>query len=246
MKSDSGIYHVMLRGVNRQQIFKDEEDCERFIQIIKDCKKISEFKLYAYCLMENHIHLLLKVEKEPIEQIFKRIGSRFVYWYNIKYQRTGHLFQDRYKSEPVENDSYFLSVVRYIHCNPVKAGICKNAREYKYSSYRDYVNNQDTVEYESVFKLLTKDEFIKFNDADDSNKYLDISDEAPVKRVTDQQAKYIIEKYCHCKSAAEFRQLNVTMREKYVKELKKNGLSIRQIGRLTGIGKGTIEGLVKG
>ena len=88
--------------------------------------------------MGNHIHLLIKPEKEPLEQVFKRIGGRYVYWYNVKYQRVGHLFQDRFKSEPVEDDSYFLTVIRYIHQNPVKAGLCKNIKDYKYSSYAEY------------------------------------------------------------------------------------------------------------
>ena len=132
-KSESGIYHVMLRGINQQQIFEDSEDCDKFIQILQECKAVSGFKLFAYCLMGNHIHLLIKPEKEPLEQVFKRIGGRYVYWYNVKYQRVGHLFQDRFKSEPVEDDSYFLTVIRYIHQNPVKAGLCKNIKDYKYS-----------------------------------------------------------------------------------------------------------------
>lgn len=86
----------MLRGINGRQIFADSEDYEKFLEILKDCKAISEFKSFAYCLMSNHIHILLKEVKEPIEQIMKRITTRFVYWYNIKYQRVGHLFQDRF------------------------------------------------------------------------------------------------------------------------------------------------------
>ena len=138
--SESGIYHVMLRGINKQQIFIDEEDYEKFLWVLKDTKEISEYKLYAYCLMDNHIHLLIKVEKEPLHIIFKRIGNRFVYWYNAKYQRIGHLFQDRYKSEAVENEEYFLTVLRYIHQNPLKAGICENVSDYKYSSYNEYLS----------------------------------------------------------------------------------------------------------
>ena len=122
-KSKSGIYHVLLRGINRQQIFEDNEDFEMFLQVLKDCKAISECKLFAYCLMGNHIHLLVQESKEPIGQFMKRILTRFVYWYNVKYQRVGHLFQDRFKSEPVENDSYFMTVIRYIHQNPLKAGL---------------------------------------------------------------------------------------------------------------------------
>ncbi|MCL2672285.1 MAG: transposase [Clostridiales bacterium] len=119
-KSENGLYHVMLRGINQQQIFHDNEDNEKFLAVLKECKKVSEFELHAYCLMGNHVHLLLRTGKEELEQIFKRIGVRYVYWYNWKYKRTGHLFQDRYKSEPVENDEYYFTVLRYIHQNPIR------------------------------------------------------------------------------------------------------------------------------
>ncbi len=138
-KCESQIYHVMLRGVNRQQIFEDEEDSVCFLDILAECKQISEFELYAYCLMGNHVHLLLKVQNEPLEQIMKRITTRYVYWFNAKYERSGHLFQDRFRSEPVENEQYLLTVLRYIHQNPVKSGICHAVADYEYSSYREYV-----------------------------------------------------------------------------------------------------------
>lgn len=107
-KSNSGVYHVMLRGINRQIIFLDDEDYEKYLQCFEECKSTSGYNLCAYCLMGNHIHLLLKEEKEPLELTFKRLGARYVFWYNWKYKRSGHLFQDRYKSEAVEDDAYFL------------------------------------------------------------------------------------------------------------------------------------------
>ena len=122
-RSGTDIYHVILRGINRQQIFYDEEDYDYFIRLLNRFQKVSQYEVYAYCLMGNHIHLLIKVHQESLGTIFQRIGASFVYWYNLKYQRVGHLFQDRFKSEPVENERYFLTVMRYIFRNPVKAGI---------------------------------------------------------------------------------------------------------------------------
>lgn len=136
--SESGIYHIMLRGINQQQIFEDEEDSHKYLEILKTCKTISKFKIFAYCLMGNHIHLLIKIEKENLELIFKRIGARFVYWYNWKYQRNGHVFQGRFKSEPVEDDRQLLAIIRYIHRNPLKSGL--GNLNYKYSSYNKYIN----------------------------------------------------------------------------------------------------------
>ncbi len=188
IKSESGIYHIMLRGINQQQIFQDSEDCEKFLQILKDCKEISEFKIYAYCLMGNHIHLLIQVVSEQIEQVMKRITTRFVYWYNIKYQRIGHLFQDRFKSEPVENEPYFMTVVRYIHQNPIKAGFCKNVRDYEYSSYKSFFDNSDLVDKNFVFGIIPIELFENFNTKITNDKCLEIENK-PIIRVTDEQAK---------------------------------------------------------
>ena len=239
-KSESRIYHIMLRGINQQQIFEDSEDCEKFLQILKDCKAISEFEIFAYCLMGNHIHLLLKEVKEPIDQIMKRIATRFVYWYNIKYQRVGHLFQDRFKSEPVENDEYFLTVIRYIHQNPVKAGICKKPQDYTFSSYNEFFKKQTFVDCGFVFGMIKKDDFIKFNNEKAFEQCLDI-EEKPTIRVTDEQAKKIIIKYSKCKSISEFEILPTDLKEKYIKNFHAKGISIRQISRLCGETKGLVE-----
>ena len=232
-KSSVGIYHIMLRGVNQQQIFEDGEDCDKFLQVLKDCKAISEFKLFAYCLMGNHIHILLQETKEPIELLMKRIATRFVYWYNIKYRRAGHLFQDRFKSEPIENESYFLTVLRYIHQNPVKAGLCKTVEAYESSSYNEYYKKSDSIDSDFVFELVSKDDFAKFNNEKVIDSCLDIEDKPKIK-VTDEQAKRIIEKYSKCKNVAEFQALDIKFRNKCLIYFKEKGISIRQISRLTG------------
>lgn len=238
-KSESGIYHVMLRGINRQQIFEDEEDFQKFISVLKDCKAISEFKLFAYCLMGNHIHLLVKPEKESLELIFKRIGSRYVYWYNWKYHRTGHLFQDRYKSEPVDDESYFLTVLRYIHQNPIKANLCKEIGEYEHSSYREYEHEKDSlIDTDIALSITDKKTLLKFFEQDNNDICLDVSNTF---RLNDEEAKAIIEKYSQCKTIAEFQKLDSKSRDECIAIFKQNGLSIRQISRLTGISFGIVR-----
>ena len=239
-KSESGIYHVMLRGINQQQIFEDTEDCDKFIQILHESKAVSEFKLFAYCLMNNHIHLLIKPEKEPIEQVFKRIGARYVYWFNVKYQRVGHLFQDRFKSEPVEDDEYFLMVLRYIHQNPTKVGICKKVEDYKYSSYQEYIAKPWLVDTDFVFDMISKSEFVRYNNEANFDKCLEV-EEIPKIRVTDEQAKRIIKKVSKCENSAEFQKLDMKLRDEYIAIFKQKGLSIRQISRLTGISFGIVR-----
>ncbi len=233
-KSESGIYHVMLRGINQQQIFEDTEDYDKFIDVLKDCKAICEYEIYAYCLMGNHIHLLIKEGTESLEQMFKRICGRFVYWYNIKYRRVGHLFQDRFKSEPVDSEQYFFTVLRYIHQNPTKAGLCRRVEDYRYSSYTEYINVRKLIDTDYVLRLATIEEFIGLNNEAVTVNCMDISEKV-IKRVTDEQAKNLIRKYAKCENVAQFQSLDVKTRDKYLKKLREKGISIRQLSRLTGI-----------
>jgi len=241
-KSETGIYHIMLRGINRQNIFEDEEDNERFLQILQECKAVSGFKLFAYCLMGNHIHLLLKVENEGLEQIFRRIGARFVYWYNWKYKRTGHLFQDRFKSEPIENESYLLTVLRYIHQNPLKASLCKSVDAYKWSSYKTYLNGNGITDIEFSLSIFDEDkqreleQFINFHKEESEAQCLELDEETYP--LTDDEARKIIMKVCGAKNATNFQGLDIKKRDKALQSLKENGLSIRQIARLTGVSFG--------
>ena len=239
-KAESGIYHAMLRGIDRQQIFEDSEDYFRFLDIVQECREVCGFELYAYCLMGNHVHLLLKVQEENLETVFKRIGGRYVYYYNVKYRRVGHLFQDRFKSEPVEDDAYFLTVLRYIHQNPVKAKICNKVADYHYSSYAEYLHKSDTVDTDFALGMLAKEEFIEFNNARNDDQCLEIT--VPKRSpVTDTEAMVIIEKVSHCRTVTEFQGLEEKKKERYIKKIYEKGVSIRQIGRLTGISKGLIE-----
>lgn len=233
-KSRTDTYHIMLRGINQQQIFEDEEDCDKFIEILKHYQAICGYKVFAYCLMGNHIHLLMEFPKAPIEQVFKRIGSKYVYWYNIKYQRKGHLFQDRFRSEPVDDDPYFFTVIRYIHQNPVKAGLCKNVQDYKYSSYNGYFTDSDLIDKEFVFSVISKEDFIEHNNQSSTAKCLDV-DEKVIKRVTDEEARKIIKKYSKCENVTEFQAIPIGKRDKYLRIFKEKGISIRQISRLTGV-----------
>ncbi len=131
IQSNTGVYHVVLRGVNKQQIFECTEDYLRFVNILR-AQTLQEqdetghnskphFVLYAYCLMGNHVHLLIKELGEPLAQTMKRISSSYVCYYNHKYGRIGQLFQERFKSQPVGDWDYFLTLFRYIHQNPLKA-----------------------------------------------------------------------------------------------------------------------------
>jgi len=242
--STTGIYHTMLRGVNKQMIFEDATDYDYFLEILRECKELCSFKIYAYCLMGNHVHLLLQVQENNLEEIFKRIAGRYVYYFNLKYQRVGHLFQDRFKSEPVEDDSYLITVLRYIHQNPVKAKLCKRVEEYRYSSMEKYLCNSELVDAKFIFSILPQDDFLTFNNTPNSDMCLEVVS-SPRRGVTDAQAQVIIQKVSRCQSMAEFQGLDEKKKARCMKKIHEKGVSIRQISRLTGISKGVVERLLK-
>lgn len=231
-KSSTNIYHVMLRGINRQTIFEDDEDNEKFLQILDDFKKICEYKIYGYCLMGNHVHLLLKEGKEELDKIFKRIGTSYVYWYNWKYSRCGHLFQDRFKSEVVEDDKYLVTVLRYIHQNPIKAGICETLDEYKWSSYNEYINKDGIVNYDFVLGIIGVENFYEFMNEKSDEICLEISNG---KKIKDNKLIKEIEKRFNIKAL----MIQNEARDKTEQLLKEilgiERVSTRQLSRVTGI-----------
>ena len=237
VKSKNDIYHIMLRGIDKQNIFEDEEDKEKFLSVLTDCKAISEYKVFAYCFMNNHVHILLQTGKEELGKVFRRIGARYVYWYNWKYQRTGHLFQDRYKSEAVEDDSYFITVIKYIHQNPIVAEIVERAEDYNYSSYKEYMINKagTLIDKNFVYSIINKKEFIKIHE-EKSAEVLKLDQRS--KRKTDEEAKAIIRKICKKK---DLKEMTADKTAKCIQQIQKEGVSVRQLSRLTGLSKGVIE-----
>ena len=240
-KSSTGIYHVMLRGINRQSIFLDDEDNEKFMQTLKECKIESEFELYGYCLMGNHLHLLLKEGKESLSLVFRRIGARYVYWYNWKYKRSGHLFQDRYKSEAVESDPYFTVVLRYIHQNPMKAGICGSIGEYRWSSYNEYINKKGIVDCEYALGIIGNNSFEKFMEEKSDGHCLELNDSG--KRMTDEELIAKIEEVFKIKAIMIQNEPMEKRNHILGSILKIGGVSTRQLSRVSGVSTGIIWSL---
>ncbi len=236
--SESGIYHIMLRGIDRQVIFQDDEDRQKFLQVLQDCKEISLFRLYAYCLMDNHIHLLPRTDPkgESLEQIFKRIGVRYVAWYNRKYGRTGHLFQDRFLSEPVHNDAYLFTVLPYIHQNPVKAGICKNPGKYPWSSWREYLHSSTLCDTQELLAMLSDDPEAAMETLRNLHKKpIDAPClEMDQLRPSDREVRTLLLELCGTNQIPDLQGLSAEERSRIIQTLKLRQASLRQISRLTG------------
>lgn len=136
---EGGLYHVITRGNNRQQVLNAPADYEKFLSLLATQKSQLSFFLYAYCLMTNHVHLLLERQSSAVGRIMHRLLTGYAQYYNRRYRRVGHLLQGRYKAILCQSERYLSELVRYIHLNPVRAGMVKQAEDYKYSSHRAYL-----------------------------------------------------------------------------------------------------------
>jgi len=236
--SETGIYHVVIRGIGRQLLFEEADDYEQFLAILVSVKALSEYRLFAYCLMSNHVHLLVKEGAEPLGQVFRRIGSRYASWLNWKYDRSDHLFQDRFLSEPVESDAYFITVLSYIHQNPVKAGLCKKAKDYKWSS-RHQLGVSDMIDDE-LFDIIELEEILELDEAEVKEPVLS-PERRRRERVTDQEALKQLKALSGVNSMARFSSLESNDQSTALKALHSGGVAIRQLSRLTGINKSSID-----
>lgn len=231
--SPSGIYHVMMRGINKNQIFFDEEDSEKFLSSFTDACKEYNVTLYAWCLMPNHVHLLLKDKQGNLSALFRKFGSFYVWWYNRKYDRVGHLFEDRFKSEPVGSPAYFIKAVRYIHMNPVKANICQQPGEYKYSSFFRYFESDLFKNSDVLFGLMKKEDLFRFHFEKNNDTFLDIEEETP-KILRDEDVLRIIKTF-GINEVSQLRTLPKNRLELVIRSLLNRGAALRQLYRLTGI-----------
>ncbi|WP_066055743.1 transposase [Robertmurraya korlensis] len=243
-KSRNGVYHIILRGINKQIIFEEDEDKKRFLETLVKYKKQCNFKLYGYCLMDNHVLLLVKEVDETVSVFIKRICSSYVYWYNMKYDRCGHLFQDRFKSEVVETRAYFFTVLRYIHQNPLKAGITGNVLDSKWTSIGEYLYQSTVVDTRFVLSLLSEDRETAVQliarYMNEKNDDLCMEDMAKVRLSDNDVNEYL--RTIGITSNSMLQQMSRGERDTVIAMLMKlKGTSIRQISRITGFSKSVVQ-----
>jgi REP element-mobilizing transposase RayT len=231
----------MLRGIDKRRIFEERADYEfflgRFARILRD----SDIICLAYCLMSNHIHLLLKEGDVPLSHFIKRIGISYAYYFNNKYGRAGHLFQDRFKSEAVQNDRYFLAVLGYILQNPVSAGLCENAGDYEWSSMSEFERKRRIVDESELFAIVSESDM-----REAVGKIPEIAPFSAIARgrkpmYSEEEAILLMQDIANIRSATQFHGLDKQEQETVVMTLRGKGVSIRQIARICGTGRGLIE-----
>lgn len=257
--NEAGIYHIMMRGNEKKKIFLDNDDRKRFITTLFEIVKEEETDIYAYCLMDNHVHLLLHEEPEDIARLMKRINVSFASYFNKKYKRVGHLFQDRFKSECVDSIDYLLAAVRYIHNNPLNAGIVSSPEKYRWSSYYDYINTRkrNNIKTDKVLNIFSENkieamkQFIEFGGLDSDIRFIDFLEQSN-DEIRDEQVKRANEALNNILSSKGLcisdlsEKTNYNLRNEIVKSLKEAfNLSSRQMAAITKLGKGTILKIFK-
>ena len=152
------LYHVMLRGNNRAEIFFDDKDRHLFEALLADLVRRYNCRVHAYVFMNNHIHLAIQIATVSLSVIMQSLSLRYTRWINKRYLRVGHVFQGRYRAILVDADSYLLELTRYIHLNPIRANMIEELENYRWSSYRVYVAkvNVEWVTTKPVLSLFSQ------------------------------------------------------------------------------------------
>ncbi len=229
--------HVILRGIGRQLLFEDDWDYRHLLNRMERYSLETNVKICAYCLMENHVHFLLHGEKTDIILFMRKLGVSYAGYFNKKYERVGHLFQNRYLSEPIETEKYLLTAFRYILQNPEKAGISSTSG-YKWSSYRLYKNPPEYMDL-SLIKTMLGDfrNYEKFVTTPTDEVCMDFEK----RKHDDEWAKKELLKCLGVPSGTELQTYGKIERNVALAILKEHGLTIRQIERLTGINRNIVQ-----
>lgn len=166
VKSATGVYHVIMKGIDGSELFLQNADYRRFIGLMREVKEECGFLLHAFCLMDNHVHFLIEESGGPLCEAFQKLELRYAGWFNFKYGRLGHLFMNRYKSFPVDELRYYRTVLRYICQNPVKAGLCSHVWEYRWSSAGPAGTGEarGLVDFERVAALCEVEDVLRYLD----------------------------------------------------------------------------------
>lgn len=213
---EDAFFHVFNRGLNKEKIFLDDQDYRKFLTRLAILKgeQDYDFQLYAYILMPNHFHFLIQTHKTPISKIMTSLSTSYSMYFNNKYHRTGVLFQNRFKSILCEKDSYFLEASRYIHLNPIEAGLASNLADYPWSSYQELfgIPELSLMDSEAKTQLTGSSE----KEKESYHKYLDEG----LLKFEEMKKDYSFERSDHVKGRPLF---NTLSQKKYLR--RKNTLN---------------------
>ncbi|PLT31848.1 transposase [Peribacillus deserti] len=176
-------YHLICRGNRRADLFLDDKDRNTYLTMLEETREKHEFFLHSYCLMSNHVHLLLQTISEPTNLIMSKLNTRYAIYFNKRYQQDGHVFQGRYHAEMIDSIEYLVKTSRYIHLNPLRAHLVEKPEDYKWSSYRAFLQGQPD-------RFATPDLILLyFNSPQNYRLYVDSRTEDPANKPAQDKAK---------------------------------------------------------
>jgi len=187
---NTSFFHVMVQGINKEEIFKESKDKDKYLSIINKYKEIYSILILSYCVMKNHTHILIYCESTiQLSTFMKMVNTTYARYYNLKYDRVGYVFRDRFLSEPIYDERYLYTCINYIHLNPIEAGLVKKAEEYIYSSYREYINKSGITKEKGFTKFVDLENYVLNKEQNDLFMDIDINIEKIIEARTREFCK---------------------------------------------------------
>lgn len=239
--SESGLYHVVARGNGKQLIFNNDADRSAFLTYLERFAQADDVQVIAWCLMDNHVHLVVEDQSQRLSLAVGSLLGAYAKYFNQKTGHVGSVFQQRFFSEAINTDDYLLATVRYVHVNPAKAGMCP-ASEYHWSSYREYTEGSGDGISSTALVLDMLQGPKGFVELCRGGQPGDIGFEGVIKLSSEEaleMAGRIVESF-GCPDVSAVKTLPHAQRNEIITALRGNGLTIKQVERLTGIGGGII------
>lgn len=244
-QSESGYYHVVTRGVGGMIIFEDDEDREHYLSLLRKYRDELGFRVIAWVLMDNHVHLVLDFGEGTMPTgLMRRLDIAYAAYHRSKTGHQGHLFQDDFWSKPIKTDAQLVATVDYIHRNPERARI-SSAERYRWSSAREYLGTGSLVDTSTVSELIGgPDEILSFvADADDvvreSRRY------SPKTRMTDTQVLALTIEEAKVSNSSGLKLLDKDARNAVIRRVSTHGATTRQIARVFGISANTVSRITR-
>lgn len=235
---EATFFHIMVQGLNKEFIFNKDEDKKQYLKFVNKIKKEVNIMIISYCIMDNHVHILVKTDTiELLSKFMHKVNTLYAIYYNQKYNRVGYVFRDRYKSQIIYSEKQLYTCINYIHNNPVKAKICKFPYEYKYSSYNEYRKNMEIFE-KNIKGMLNENNTLQEVDI----IFLEDEDEK------EEEIQNIIKEYLYDNKLNLDTLKNDTAHLRKIISLLKNNynLSLRKISTYINVGRETVRIIAKG
>lgn len=243
------INHCIIRGINKRDLFFDNQDRYKFLKCLKEFKVKHEIMIGTFCMMTNHIHILMKGENQNISAFFRSVEVSYATYFNKKYDRVGHLFQNRFKNKIVQDVEYLKNVVKYIHYNPEKANIAK-VKDYQWSGYKEFFKNDTWIDKEMILEFYDNDEekaikmFMEQHNTELDNYYVNYPEYEIIEKLSDEEVKNIINEKKMKLLKLNSDKLKEEIEDEVIKDiLNLHGVSINQVYRITGISRKSLKKL---